>query len=168
MHWRGLGIGLLAPLLGGTVASAAATGPSAPIIPQAAVIATLDAFHAALEQQDLDAATALVIADGRMAEVPGDVPGQALESGSWQESLWLFIKPESDGARQRIEQQFKPLVIVDGKAAFLRQAILLHHPQSQPLCRVEHVQLIKVAEQWRIYNLTLLDRPDACFTANGY
>jgi len=148
--------------------AAVASGGAVPVTPEAAVIATVDAFHRALEQNDLPAATALVIADGRMAQVPGDVPGQALESGSWKETLWLFMRPSADGAHERIKTHFRPIVLVDGPAALLRQAITLNHSRDAPKCQVEHVGLIKVDDSWRIQHLTLIDQPGACFTESEY
>lgn len=131
-------------------------------------------FNAAVICKDRVTAELFVDAEGTVEEVEeyageDGQPVRKVAIGTWPEQIFLFTRADgsaTEGEREEIIQG-EPSILIDGSSALVRQP-LWTRAQGNPAisgCMVQHLMLVKLASDWKIRHMMLIDDPDSCQSA---
>ena len=150
------GVMMIIPAL---IALVAAAAPPALDPPEREVLATVDAFFAAVARKDRQALDGLVIADG-LATAVRLKDGQPTQIMNWHWNAYFEGALAAPAAFE--EKLSKPEVRVERDIAtvWARYELLLDGTFSH--CGVDHFDLIRRDGRWHVYNLTWTNQKTGC------
>lgn len=126
---------------------------------EAAVLATVDRFMAAISANDLEALAALQAPDGMTYRA------RAVEGGGWEvvgrpNSYW--VDPARKGGPVVRERYWNATILVRGSIALVWAPYEFWRDGRTSHCGVDTFDLVKVDGRWRIANMMWTVEPEAC------
>lgn len=147
----------------GTSASAETSHEYAPVGHQpgeeAAVLATLDRYFAAISADDFATMAALQTPDG-MTYRARPVPGGPMEVIARPHSYW--IDPARKDGHTRRERYWSPTVLVRGSIALAWAPYEFWVDGQTSHCGIDTFDLVKVDGAWRVASAMWTVEPEAC------
>lgn len=123
------------------------------------ILATIDAMFGALAARDREAMLDQVISSGRVTSVASMESGAAtIWSVAWQD--YMSSLPDDDTVYE--EQLIDHSILIDGDIAAVWGNYLFHIDGELAHCGVDHFDMIRAENRWRILNLTWSERSEGC------
>ena len=126
---------------------------------EAAVLATLDRYFAAISADDFATMTALQMPDGKTYRARA-VPGGAMEVVVRPNSYWT--DPARKDGHTRRERYWSPTVLVRGSIAVAWTPYEFWIDGETSHCGVDTFDLVKVEGAWLVANAMWTVEPEAC------
>lgn len=125
----------------------------------AAILAVIDRFMAAISANDLQAMAALQMPEGMTYRArPAD--GGGIEVVGAPNSYW--VQPERADGRAQLERYWSPTVLVRGQIALVWTPYEFWLDGKRSHCGIDTFDLVKVDGNWRVANAMWTVEPDGC------
>lgn len=126
---------------------------------EAAVLAIVDRYLAAISAQDLATMAALQMPDG-MTYRARPAEGGGIEVVGRPNAYW--VDPARRDARVLREQYWSPTVLIRGSIALVWAPYEFQVDGKTTHCGIDTFDFVKVDGQWRVANTMWTVEPDAC------
>jgi hypothetical protein len=126
---------------------------------EAAVLAVVDRYLAAISAQDHAAMAALQMPDG-MTYRARPAEGGGIEVVGRPNAYW--VDPARRDARVLREQYWSPTVLIRGSIALVWAPYEFRVDNKTTHCGVDTFDFVQVEGQWRVANMMWTVEPDAC------